>query len=99
MSAAVALESGHLKIHGEMGFATVLELLAQTRALIGDGQGRLVIDLAEVGRVDSAGLALMIEWLRLAQRSGRELSFRHLPAQLQAIAEASDLEGILPVES
>lgn len=97
MTATVALESGCLRIRGEMSFASVLALLEQTRPLLADGHGRLEIDLAEVSRVDSAGLALMIEWLRQAHHSQRELCFLHLPAQLRAIAEASDLDEILPL--
>lgn len=97
MATQVALESGRLRIDGEMGFATVSALLAQTRELFGQGHGPLEIDLGEVGRVDSAGLALMLEWMRMARQQGRELRFLHLPVQLQAIAEASDMDGILPV--
>lgn len=94
---AITLESGCLRLRGEMTFASVLSLLEQTRPLLQNGHGPLEIDLAEVGRVDSAGLALMIEWLRLAQQSSRQLFFLHLPRQLLAIAEASDLDAILPV--
>ena len=93
----VMLESGRLRISGEMGFASVLGLLAQTRELFSQGHGALEIDLAEVERVDSSGLALMIEWMRMARQQGRELQFIHLPEQLYAIARASDLDGILPV--
>ncbi|MFU8836956.1 MAG: STAS domain-containing protein [Thiohalomonadaceae bacterium] len=99
MASQVALESGHLKIHGEMGFDSALALLAQTRPLLSEGQGPLIIDLGEVGRVDSAGLALLIEWMRLARQAGRELSFTRLPAQMQAIAEASDLGEVLPLQT
>ncbi len=98
MPGPVVLESGRLILHGEMGFASVLALLEQTRPLLLDGHGPLEIDLAEVGRVDSAGLALMIEWMRLAQQGGRELRFLNLPPQLMAIAQASDLDGVLPLE-
>lgn len=92
------LDSGRLVVRGEMGFASVMPLLEQTRQLFAQGSGVLEIDLAEVGRVDSAGLALMIEWMRMARQQGRELYFLHMPSQLQAIAGASDLDGILPVK-
>ncbi|HEB99345.1 MAG TPA: STAS domain-containing protein, partial [Thiotrichales bacterium] len=50
-----------------------------------------------VGRADSAGLALLVEWMREARRQGREIRFLGMPAQMSAIAEVSGLSELLPV--
>ena len=56
-----------------------------------------VIDLAGVSDMDTAGLALLIEWLAMAKRQGITLTFRNLPDSLWAIVCASNLDGWLPV--
>jgi ABC-type transporter Mla MlaB component len=56
------------------------------------------IDLAGVTRSDSAGLALLIEWLRESERQGRTITFLNMPAQMQSIARVCGLDGILPAD-
>ncbi len=46
-------------------------LREQGRALIGQGIGPLVLDCAGAERSNSAGLALLLAWLRDAQAAGR----------------------------
>lgn len=86
-----------LRVEGDLTFATVTALLAASRPLFSAGSGALRVDLSGVGRADSAGLALLIEWLRLARGAGRELQFQAVPAQMQAIAAASGLTDLLPL--
>jgi phospholipid transport system transporter-binding protein len=55
------------------------------------------IDLAGIKRVDSAGLALLLEWQASARVQGRTLSFSNAPrdlVRLAALCEASDLLGL-----
>jgi len=84
-----------LRVEGDLTFATVGALLAASQPLFSAGPGPLRIDLSGVGRADSAGLALLIEWLRLARGAGCELQFQAVPAQMRAIAAASGLSDIL----
>lgn len=91
-------EEGVVKVSGELTFATVTRLLEQSRPLLQQAKGWLVVELAGVGRVDSAGLALLIQWMRMAQEQGVDILFRHVPPQLLEIARASDLDQIIPLE-
>ena len=84
-------------VQGPMTFDSVSGLWSESRGLFSAGD-RLQIDLSEVSHTDSAGLALLVEWLREATRLGGSLSFSNLPAQLLAIAGASNLERLLGVE-
>jgi phospholipid transport system transporter-binding protein len=54
-----------------------------------------VIDLAGVTASDSAGLALLIEWLSVAKSAGRSLRFENIPSQLQQLARLSEVEELL----
>lgn len=88
---------GRFRVSGELVFDTVPELLESGRALLGAGTGSIVLDLQGVTRADSAGLALLVEWLRMARRDHRELTFHNMPAKLLAMAGVSGLDDVLPV--
>lgn len=96
-NAAIKGDDGQFKVSGEMTFATVTGLLAQSRELFAQASGSIEVELEAVERVDSAGLALLIEWMREARTQGKTIRFSRLPAQMMAIATASDLESILPL--
>lgn len=89
---------GRLAISGELSFATVPQLWQRWRSLAGD-RNALDIDLAGVRRSDSAGLALLIEGLRLARQTGQSIRFFNIPDQLLAIARVSGLEAVLPLQA
>ena len=59
------------------------------------GGGEIVIDLAQVTRADSAGLALMVEWLRRARASSCRLRFANIPAQVQTLIRVNGLQDAL----
>lgn len=59
------------------------------------GTGDLTIDLAQVERTDSAGLALLIEWLRRAQAANRTLRFANIPEQVQTLIRINGLQDAL----
>lgn len=85
---------GTWKLVGELGFATVSDLLKNTpRSFFEAGDVRL--DLSGVTRADSAGLALLVEWLREYASRGRSLAFLHMPEQMLSIARVCGLEDIL----
>jgi phospholipid transport system transporter-binding protein len=88
---------GRYSLRGGLTFATASEALNETGGLFARRTG-LVLDLGGVDRADSAGVALMIEWLRRAKASGVELRYARLPKSLQAIIRVSGVEELIPVE-
>ncbi len=88
-----ARTDGVLEVSGELTFATVPALLAANSGLFA-GSGALTVDLAGVSRADSAGVALLIEWLRLARRAGRELRYVNMPQQTAQLIRVSGLERV-----
>lgn len=91
-------EGGRFQVSGELSFSTVNDVLAQSReTLFAPPAAQLDLDLGGVSRADSAGLALLIEWMRMARAAQCEIRFHHLPEQLLAIARAGELDGLLPV--
>jgi phospholipid transport system transporter-binding protein len=85
---------GRLAASGELGFATAAAALPAGLALIGPGQA-WTIDLAGVTAGDSAGLAVLVEWMSAARARGATVRYAGLPGQILAVARISDLERLL----
>lgn len=82
-------------VSGPLTFDTVPQVLAESAGWFGVGIGDLTVDLAEVSRADSAALALLVEWLRLAKRAGRRLRLARVPGQLRSIVRVHGLSAAL----
>jgi phospholipid transport system transporter-binding protein len=59
------------------------------------GNAGVCLDLSKVTRVDSAALALLIEWLRQAEHTGHTLQFTGMPDKLRSIARLTGTDEIL----
>jgi anti-anti-sigma factor len=81
------------RLEGELGFGEVGRWLEQADALAAAPGGEL--DLSEVGRIDSAGAALLLEICRRAQATGRALRVRNANAQVRSLLEFLELEAVL----
>lgn len=88
------LEGERSRAVGLLEFATVTRLLPLGSAAITHGQAA-IIDLGGVTGSDSAGLALLIEWLSVAKFAGRPLRYENVPAQLDQLARLSEVEELL----
>ncbi len=89
-------DSGRIVVTGELTFASAREarqlgvlVLESSRA------SSLVIDCSGVTRADSAGLAVLLDWLAWGRRKSRTVSLENLPASLVAIAKISEVDGLL----
>lgn len=91
------VQKGRFRIIGELIFETVPEVKKEGLTLFDEVEGGLCIDLQEVSRADSAGLVLLIAWMRYAREKNRALQFFNIPAQMLALAQASNLDKILPL--
>jgi len=85
---------GRLRVRGELGYATAEAALRDGLRLM-DGTPEWTVDLAGVEAGDSAGLAVLVEWLSAARARGGSLRYVDVPAQILAIARISGLEQLL----
>lgn len=84
-----------LEVSGDLTLEHVTRVYEQSRALL-PGQVRTV-DLGGVSRVDSAGLALLLEWQSEARKRDASLRFEGAPEDLLSLAglcEATELLGL-----
>ncbi|MBI3773829.1 MAG: STAS domain-containing protein [Gammaproteobacteria bacterium] len=91
------LAEGEFRLEGELSFKSVPILGDQEDVLFNSGD-TVICDLSGIERSDSAGLALLMSWMRAAQHRGRSLRLRAMPAQLLSLVRVSGLEAVLPLE-
>lgn len=84
------------RLSGDLTFSHV-PALYEDAALEFVGQ-RIKVDLAQVRHADSAGLALLLEWLRSARAAGCDVEYLHIPSQLQSLIDVSGLEHLIRLE-
>lgn len=89
-----ALGSGRFRVSGVLNAATVTHILAQSRERF-QGLSRVEVDFGAVTESDSSGLALLLEWLRLARKAGRQVHFDNVPEQIMALARISEVDDLL----
>ena len=93
-SIAPGTEEGSFAIKGDITFATVGSLLDKGTAQF-EPHSHIVVDLSGVTDADSAGLALLIEWVTWANHSVREMVYENVPERRLNIAAISEVEGLL----
>jgi phospholipid transport system transporter-binding protein len=91
----VEVQAGSYQIVAPLTFASVVSLRTPGLTIIKEATGGLTFDLRAVPTVDSAGLALLIDWLAEARSASRSLRYEQLPPALLALAELSDVEKLL----
>jgi phospholipid transport system transporter-binding protein len=89
-----SLGGGRFRVAGTLDFDTVPGVWEQSRAALDDA-AHISIDLGGVTEVDSAGLALVIEWLRTVRGRGAQLTFAGVPDKLRALARISEVEDLM----
>lgn len=85
---------GRFAIRGTLVFSTARAILERSEALFGDARV-IKVDLSGLNEADSAGLALLIEWVSWARFAHREIRFFDVPRQIRAIAQISEVEDLL----
>ena len=89
-----AREPGVFGVSGQLTFQTVPRFLTHTDKLLQNNSGTVTIDMHGVTLADSAGLALMIEWLQLARAAKHEVVFTNIPEQMRDLIRVNGLDRV-----
>jgi len=83
--------NGHFVIEGDLTFATIDQQTLKSFSFLKTAK-EITIDLGSVPCTDSAGLALMIEWIKYSRHNRTQLSFKNIPEQLLNLAKLSGFD-------
>ena len=88
------LGDGRFALSGVIGFPTAGDILEESKSLF-EEYSVIKLDLSGVTQSDSAGLALLLEWINWARYYVREIRYFNIPEQIRAIAEISEVDSML----
>lgn len=89
-------DKGCFSLKGDLTFSTV-PALHKTLDKTLNGFENIEINLSQVGRSDSAGLALLIELASMAKQRNSGIEFLNIPYQMLDIARVSRLDSVLSI--
>jgi len=88
-----------LKMHGDIDFFTEDEFRSQAERLLDDESvTSLVVDLGQVRVMDSSGLSLLVDLLRLCQDLGLPMVLREPPERVLQLLDLTGLDQVIKVE-
>ena len=85
---------GRFALNGDVNFDTAERILKASERPFED-HTQIEIDLSGVEDSDSAGLALLLEWITWANHTVREIRFHNIPERILAIARTTEVDGLL----
>ena len=88
------LGHGRFSLKGRMSFDTAGAILRESEELF-EQHTLLEVDLSGITHTDSAGLALLLEWITWANHTVREIRFDGMPEKIDAIAKTTEVDSLL----
>lgn len=89
----IRFDRGALSVVGPMTMETVVGLKAEASGFFTRDLRK--VELTEVTDVDSAGIALLIDWLRRARDMNLPVALSALPPAMSSLASLYGLSGLL----
>jgi phospholipid transport system transporter-binding protein len=89
-----ARDNGVFEVTGQVTFQSVPQFLSYTDKWLRGDASKVTIDMRGVTLADSAGLALLIEWLQLARFAQREIVFTNMPDQMRDLIRVNGLTQV-----
>lgn len=84
-----------LNVAGRLDFTTATRALEQVSELIRSSNAHQTIDMGGITSSNSAGLAVMIEWLAIAQQTDQSISFENIPDSLRQISTVCQVDSLI----
>jgi len=95
-------DKGNVIVHGQLDRDTLSknfwETLSSGERSVLQQNKRCCVDLSDVERADSAGLAWLINAVRDAEQNGVSIVLNKMPEKLKKLAKISNADSFLPVE-
>jgi len=95
--AVLEAEGETLRLRGGLDLTTVAGLWSESRDLFESSRPPARVDLSAVERVDSAGVALLVQWVAMARARGVTLRVDGMNPAMGDLIALADLEPLLPV--
>lgn len=98
MNSAVSVTATEFgfKLGGSLVYANLSQVIDDAQSLLRNNQNQAIeIDCESLERVDSAGLALLIEWKKACKQTNKSCNFSSLPVQAISLIETYRLQQVI----
>jgi phospholipid transport system transporter-binding protein len=85
---------GIFELSGRLTFQTVPRFQEHIGTVLQGDSQPVTVDMRGISLADSAGLALMIEWLQRARAAQREIVFANIPEQVRQLIRVNGLQKV-----
>ena len=92
--ADVTAEKDVIRVSGDLDFDNVMRLCQKAKDLFSK-YDELVFDFSSVTSSSSAGLAMIVDWIKEAHLQQKPIRFINLSKDIHSIARASGLEALI----
>lgn len=82
---------------GRLVMADVPQVRQRLLATVERGNGKLVLDLAEVGFMDSSGLSVLVSVFKAARLKNGDVALLHLSPTVRSLIELTRLQQIFTI--
>lgn len=93
-SADIAFRDNKFHITGELDFANVMAIYKKSLLQMHD-QATLTFDFSSLKSSNSAGFALIVEWIKFAKSQNKPICFENLSDDLLSIAKTSGMDKLI----
>jgi len=90
---SVRQQNNELIIEGKLTQSTVMEALAQCKALLPQA-GNIVMNLSAISHCDSTSLAFLTAMIREGKQRNVQVKISHMPKQMQELSKVSGLGSV-----
>ena len=85
-----------LQLKGDLVYANVSEVVKAGGTLLKNHKNDdILVNCADVNRLDSAGISLLLEWKRLCLQLNKKFQLEGLPQQAVSLIKTYKLKGLL----
>lgn len=86
-----------IALAGRLVMADVPEVRQKLLATIEQGSGKLILDLAEVGFMDSSGLSVLVSAFKAARLKSGDVVLLHLSPAVRSLIELTRLQQVFAI--
>ena len=87
-----------LGVTGEIDIATAPSLRERLHSLLADGRHKLIIDLDDVGFLDSTALGVLVGAVKQARLHGGDVELRGVSPSAKSVFDVSGLSQVFGIE-
>ena len=94
-TAGIKVEGDVLYVSGDLDFNNVMSVYRDSINAIRRSSLIVTIDFSCLHSANSAALAIIINWMKLAEKSGTSICFRNMPVDIISLAKSSGLDKLI----